>query len=82
MEECICGRLMEGKTRILVTHQTQFLRPAAIVVMENGKIMSRGYDEVRLFDSMTDDSELPSDEREGRNSVSCLISPSSVSDPG
>ena len=39
MERCICGPLLKNKTRILVTHQTQFLSACdSIIVMENGKI--------------------------------------------
>ena len=39
MERCICGPLLKNKTRILVTHQTQFLSVCdSIIVMENGKI--------------------------------------------
>lgn len=39
---CICG-LLEGKTRVLVTHQLQYL-PAAdrVVVMANGTIAAQG----------------------------------------
>ena len=55
MDNCICGPLLKNKTRILVTHQTQFLSACdSIVVMEQGKILQQGtHDEVHsLFDSL------------------------------
>ncbi|KAK1128362.1 hypothetical protein K0M31_002826 [Melipona bicolor] len=42
VDECICGFLKE-KTRILVTHQIQYLKAAdQIIVMNNGSIQARG----------------------------------------
>ncbi|XP_076749190.1 putative multidrug resistance-associated protein lethal(2)03659 [Xylocopa sonorina] len=42
VDECICGFLKE-KTRILVTHQIQYLKAAdQILVMNNGSIQARG----------------------------------------
>ncbi|XP_078042801.1 putative multidrug resistance-associated protein lethal(2)03659 [Augochlora pura] len=42
VEECICGYL-KNKTRILVTHQTQYLKFAdQIIVMDNGKVAAKG----------------------------------------
>ncbi|XP_020287793.1 probable multidrug resistance-associated protein lethal(2)03659 [Pseudomyrmex gracilis] len=42
VDECICGYL-KGKTRILVTHQLQYLQLAdQIVVMNNGAIEEKG----------------------------------------
>ena len=55
MDKCICGPLLKNKTRILVTHQVQFLSACdSIIVMENGKILRQGaHSEVRsLFDSV------------------------------
>lgn len=42
MTECICG-VLRGKTRILVTHQLQFLPEAdQVVMMEDGAIAHTG----------------------------------------
>ena len=59
MDKCICGPLLKNKTRILVTHQVQFLSACdSIIVMENGKILRQGaHSEVRsLFDSVISNS--------------------------
>ena len=57
-EECICGGLMAGKTRILVTHHLHVLTQVdLILVMQSGQLVQRGtYDE--LFESETAFSEL------------------------
>ncbi|KOC69719.1 putative multidrug resistance-associated protein lethal(2)03659, partial [Habropoda laboriosa] len=42
VEECICG-FLKGKTRILVTHQIQYLKGAdQIIVMNNGSVVAKG----------------------------------------
>nr|XP_050853341.1 probable multidrug resistance-associated protein lethal(2)03659 isoform X3 [Vespula vulgaris] len=42
VEDCICGYL-KNKTRILVTHQLQFLRCAdQVIVMHNGSVQTKG----------------------------------------
>ncbi|XP_076749193.1 putative multidrug resistance-associated protein lethal(2)03659 [Xylocopa sonorina] len=42
VDECICG-FLKGKTRILVTHQIQYLKAAdEILLMNNGSIQARG----------------------------------------
>ncbi|CAL7944629.1 unnamed protein product [Xylocopa violacea] len=42
VDECICGFLKE-KTRILITHQIQYLKAAdQILLMKNGRIQARG----------------------------------------
>ncbi|CAK9805268.1 Probable multidrug resistance-associated protein lethal(2)03659 [Anthophora plagiata] len=42
VDECICG-FLKGKTRILVTHQIQYLKAAdQIIVMNNGSILAKG----------------------------------------
>lgn len=42
VHECICG-FLKDKTRILVTHQVQYLKPAdLIVVMSSGSVQARG----------------------------------------
>ncbi|KAI4485478.1 hypothetical protein M0804_006983 [Polistes exclamans] len=42
LEDCICGYLKD-KTRILVTHQLQFLKSAdQVIAMQNGSIQTRG----------------------------------------
>eukprot|EP00505_MAST-04D_sp_SCG-Rhode-Island_P001890 Stramenopile-MAST_4_protein_1890 len=59
MDKCICGPLLANKTRILVTHQTQFLEDCdLIVVMEKGKIQKQGtYADVeKLFASILPES--------------------------
>ena len=41
-EECIV-RYLDGKTRVLVTHQLQFLRNVdRIVVIKNGEVQAEG----------------------------------------
>jgi ABC-type multidrug transport system fused ATPase/permease subunit len=85
MEQAICGPLMDGKTRVLVTHQTQFLHECdSIAVLEKGKIVKEGtYDEVHsLFDSLMDNGETSeNEEEERRNSdLRALSSTSSISE--
>lgn len=48
-EQCICG-LMKGTSRVLVTHQRQFLPLCdRIVVVSEGKITATGtYEEVKM----------------------------------
>ncbi|XP_040034735.2 ATP-binding cassette sub-family C member 4 isoform X1 [Gasterosteus aculeatus] len=48
-EKCICG-LLKNKSRILVTHQLQYLKAAdQIVVLKEGHIMARGtYNELQF----------------------------------
>lgn len=42
VDECICG-FLKGKTRILVTHQIQYLKVAdEIIVMNSGSVQARG----------------------------------------
>ena len=42
MSNCICGHL-KGTTRVLVTHQVQFLALAdQIIIMDNGRIQNCG----------------------------------------
>ncbi|XP_076388016.1 putative multidrug resistance-associated protein lethal(2)03659 isoform X2 [Megachile rotundata] len=42
VDECICG-FLKGKTRILVTHQIQYLKPAdQIVVINGGAVQAKG----------------------------------------
>ena len=57
-EECICGGLMAGKTRILVTHHLHVLTQVdLILVMQSGQLVQRGtFDE--LFRSATPFSDL------------------------
>ena len=41
--KCICGPVMRGKARLLVTHQLQYLRAAdSIVVMSGGRVLCEG----------------------------------------
>ena len=42
MKDCVCG-MLRGSTRVLVTHQVQYLRYAdRVIVMEDGKIVDIG----------------------------------------
>lgn len=48
-EECI-DKYLRGKTRILVTHQLQYLRDVGrIIVLKDGAIQAEGYDSKTLF---------------------------------
>lgn len=48
-EKCI-GKYLRNKTRILVTHQLQYLRNVdRIIVLKNGTIQAEGYDFIVLF---------------------------------
>lgn len=66
VDECICG-FLKGKTRILVTHQVQYLKAAdQIIVMNNGSIQAKGnfeelqsmnLDLMKIFQEVEDKSE-------------------------
>ena len=47
-EQCVCGEL-QGRTRVLVTHQLQYVAAAdVIVVVDGGRIVDSGtYDELQ-----------------------------------
>lgn len=48
-EECI-DKYLRGKTRILVTHQLQYLRNVGrIIVLKDGVIQAEGYDSRVLY---------------------------------
>ncbi|OAD54195.1 hypothetical protein WN48_08258 [Eufriesea mexicana] len=66
VDECICG-FLKGKTRILVTHQVQYLKAAdQIIVMNNGSVQAKGnfeelqsmnLDLMKIFQEIEDKSE-------------------------
>lgn len=55
-EDCICGT-MKGASRVLVTHQRQFLPKCdRIVVVDEGRIVATGtYEEIKLSGSLSMD---------------------------
>ncbi|XP_076646648.1 putative multidrug resistance-associated protein lethal(2)03659 isoform X1 [Halictus rubicundus] len=80
VEECICGYL-KSKTRILVTHQIQYLKFAdQIIVMDNGRILAKGsfeelqsmdLDVMKIFEKMHENKEAkePGDIKEKKQLV-------------
>ncbi|XP_011696223.1 PREDICTED: probable multidrug resistance-associated protein lethal(2)03659 isoform X2 [Wasmannia auropunctata] len=74
VDKCICGYL-KGKTRILVTHQLQYLQLAdQIIVMNNGSIEHKGtFEELQAlghdFMKLVKATDLKDKETESRQSV-------------